>query len=129
MVFTKDTFCLFQSPCSSSPCLNGGICIPNYKYNSYDCRCEQGFYGDYCEKGKYDITHVRVPPISYGATMVKSLCAARPCIYHMTCAISLRLIVPVEFSCEVLKLSGLVFHSIPFEIDLLELKMKRKYAK
>ncbi|RMX45216.1 hypothetical protein pdam_00020948, partial [Pocillopora damicornis] len=40
----------FQSPCSSSPCLNGGICIPNYKYNSYDCRCEQGFYGDYCEK-------------------------------------------------------------------------------
>ena len=86
MVFTKDTFCLFQSHCSSSPCLNGGICIPNYKYNSYDCRCEQGFYGDYCEKGKYDITHARVPPIFYGATMVKILmCSTAVHLSHDAC--------------------------------------------
>ncbi|PFX25319.1 hypothetical protein AWC38_SpisGene10090 [Stylophora pistillata] len=38
------------SPCSSSPCQNGGTWIPNYDYNSYDCLCEQGFVGECCEK-------------------------------------------------------------------------------
>ncbi|XP_027037863.1 uncharacterized protein LOC113666295 [Pocillopora damicornis] len=38
------------SPCSSWPCQNGGICIPNYKYNSYQCLCEPGFMGEFCEK-------------------------------------------------------------------------------
>ena len=42
---------LFQSPCSSSLCQNGGACIPNYDFNSYDCLCAQGFVGEYCEKG------------------------------------------------------------------------------
>ncbi|CAH3160818.1 unnamed protein product, partial [Pocillopora meandrina] len=32
-----------DSPCSSSPCQNGGTSLPNYKYNSFDCLTEQGF--------------------------------------------------------------------------------------
>ncbi|XP_027037861.1 uncharacterized protein LOC113666293 [Pocillopora damicornis] len=39
-----------RSPCSSSPCQNGGTCIPNYDFNSYDCLCAQGFVGEYCQK-------------------------------------------------------------------------------
>ena len=46
-----DHFFLFKSPCSSSPCQNVGTCIPSFKYNSYDCLCEQSFAGEYCEKG------------------------------------------------------------------------------
>ena len=36
--------------------------------------------------------------------------------------------ISVEFSREVSNLSKLIFRSIPIEIYLLELKMKRKYA-
>lgn len=32
-------------------CQNGGTCTPSSEYNSYKCRCEQGFVGEYCEKG------------------------------------------------------------------------------
>ncbi|XP_027037843.1 uncharacterized protein LOC113666279 [Pocillopora damicornis] len=39
-----------QLPCSSSPSQNGGTCTPSSEYNSYKCRCEQGFVGEYCEK-------------------------------------------------------------------------------
>ena len=47
---------LFQSPCSSSPCQNGGTCIPNYDFNSHDCLCAQGFVGEYCEKGNWYVS-------------------------------------------------------------------------
>ena len=42
---------LFQTPCMSSPCQNGGTCVANYKYHTFDCRCKEGFYGEFCEKG------------------------------------------------------------------------------
>ena len=42
---------------------------------------------------------------------------------------SLRLKVPVEFSRDVSKLSRWFLRSIPIEIDLLKIKMRRKYAK
>ena len=42
---------------------------------------------------------------------------------------SLRLKVPVEFSRDVSKLSRWFLRYIPIEIDLLKIKMKRKYAK
>ena len=35
----------------SSPCQNGGTCVANYKYYSFDCRCKAGFFGEFCEKG------------------------------------------------------------------------------
>lgn len=41
-----------QTPCSSSPCQNGGTCLANYKEDTYHCLCEDGFIGTYCEKGK-----------------------------------------------------------------------------
>ncbi|XP_020617323.1 neurogenic locus notch homolog protein 1-like [Orbicella faveolata] len=40
-----------MSPCSSSPCHNGGTCVPNYKENTFKCSCEKSFIGEYCEKG------------------------------------------------------------------------------
>ncbi|XP_073249970.1 uncharacterized protein [Porites lutea] len=39
-----------KTPCMSSPCQNGGTCVANYKYHSFDCRCKEGFYGEFCEK-------------------------------------------------------------------------------
>ena len=39
-----------QSPCSSSPCQNGGTCVANYNCGTFECLCEQtGFIGEYCE--------------------------------------------------------------------------------
>ena len=49
---TMNYFCLFQSPCSSMPCQNGGTCVTNYKYNTFECDCDKGFIGEYCEKGR-----------------------------------------------------------------------------
>ncbi|CAH3111502.1 unnamed protein product [Porites lobata] len=40
-----------KTPCMSSPCQNGGTCVANYKYHSFDCRCKEGFYGEFCEEG------------------------------------------------------------------------------
>lgn len=34
-------------PCTSSPCLNGGVC--NRQGNGYVCMCPQGFEGPRCE--------------------------------------------------------------------------------
>ncbi|XP_078352410.1 uncharacterized protein LOC144637140 [Oculina patagonica] len=39
-----------KSPCSSSPCQNGGTCLPNYKHGTFECLCEKSFIGEYCEK-------------------------------------------------------------------------------
>ena len=33
----------------SSPCQNGGTCVANHKYHTFDCRCKEGFYGEFCE--------------------------------------------------------------------------------
>ncbi|XP_020617310.1 uncharacterized protein LOC110055271 [Orbicella faveolata] len=37
-------------PCFSSPCQNGGTCVPNYKDGTFECRCRNGLVGKYCEK-------------------------------------------------------------------------------
>ncbi|KAL9954476.1 hypothetical protein ACROYT_G042020 [Oculina patagonica] len=39
-----------KSPCSSSPCQNGGTCVTNYEDETYKCLCEGGFIGENCEK-------------------------------------------------------------------------------
>ena len=50
-MFLTCFFSLFQSPCESSPCLNGGTCMANYNDNSFECLCETSCFGKYCEKG------------------------------------------------------------------------------
>ena len=25
--------------------------VANYKYHSFECRCKEGFHGEFCEKG------------------------------------------------------------------------------
>nr|XP_058965720.1 uncharacterized protein LOC131792365 [Pocillopora verrucosa] len=40
-----------KSPCSSSPCQNGGTCFANYRRDSFECICEEGFIGRFCETG------------------------------------------------------------------------------
>ena len=32
--------------CESDPCLNGGVCTD--QFDSYKCKCEDGFHGDNC---------------------------------------------------------------------------------
>ena len=39
--------------CESMPCQNGGTCSD--QINSYDCTCQQGFDGTYCQGRKYQI--------------------------------------------------------------------------
>ena len=34
--------------CSSSPCLNGGLCIDSHR--GFSCMCKQGFTGALCEE-------------------------------------------------------------------------------
>ena len=37
-------------PCSSGPCLNGGICYDTMNETSFECTCQSNlFYGIYCE--------------------------------------------------------------------------------
>ncbi|XP_078350799.1 uncharacterized protein LOC144635581 [Oculina patagonica] len=39
-----------KSPCSSSPCQNEAVCVTNYKDDTFECLCKNGFIGEYCEK-------------------------------------------------------------------------------
>ena len=45
-------FISLRSSCSSSPCQNGGSCVANYKYDTFECLCDKAFYGKSFEKGK-----------------------------------------------------------------------------
>ncbi|KAL9982271.1 hypothetical protein ACROYT_G004297 [Oculina patagonica] len=52
--FTEDQGFIYrglQSSCEtdSSPCGEGGICIPNYENNSVRCKCKDGYKGKLCE--------------------------------------------------------------------------------
>ncbi|XP_078352332.1 uncharacterized protein LOC144637032 [Oculina patagonica] len=39
-----------MSPCSSTPCQNGGTCLANYKDDTFECLCDKGFIGEYCKQ-------------------------------------------------------------------------------
>lgn len=46
------SFLGFVAPCSSSPCLNDGTCVP-LENQMFDCLCSNGFVGSTCsEEGK-----------------------------------------------------------------------------
>jgi len=42
--FTDTQFSLNQNPCESSPCQNGGNCVPGYN-NNYLCVCSSSYTG------------------------------------------------------------------------------------
>ena len=44
-------FQIFSVDCDSSPCLNGGTCVPGFE-TGYYCKCADGFYEYHCEKSK-----------------------------------------------------------------------------
>jgi hypothetical protein len=48
--------------CNPNPCRNAGVCTKSVedKVSNYYCVCTGGFYGTYCEIGKYClvVTHV-----------------------------------------------------------------------
>lgn len=50
--YNNDTNTHFSGnlPCSSSPCMNSGVCV-NKLPNSFWCRCRYGYGGDQCEIG------------------------------------------------------------------------------
>ena len=55
--FNFSVLLIFQGPCSSSPCQNGGICVVNHKFETFECLCESGFVGEFCEKGIVDVIY------------------------------------------------------------------------
>ncbi|XP_078342465.1 uncharacterized protein LOC144628269 isoform X2 [Oculina patagonica] len=44
----KESVCMALNPCSSSPCLNNGRCIP--KGDEFVCVCPQGYSGSLCDQ-------------------------------------------------------------------------------
>lgn len=38
-------------PCYYNECLNNASCIEEHG-NTYKCKCEPGYYGDFCQFGK-----------------------------------------------------------------------------
>ena len=51
LIFFWCALCL-QTPCSDSPCVNGGTCIALYHRDDFKCNCPPRFEGKYCEIGK-----------------------------------------------------------------------------
>jgi len=40
--------CTANTGCSSSPCANGGLCLPSTTHNTYNCFCASGYGGSTC---------------------------------------------------------------------------------
>ena len=43
-------FFLLQTPCRQKPCGDNGDCFPDFRLNTYSCKCHPGFAGIYCER-------------------------------------------------------------------------------
>ncbi|KAH9488307.1 Neurogenic locus notch protein 2 [Bulinus truncatus] len=62
--------CYSQDLCSSQPCLNGGSCKGSEGDRGFECRCQRGFSGDFCEK---DINECTSNPCQNGGNCTDSL--------------------------------------------------------
>ncbi|CAH3168787.1 unnamed protein product, partial [Porites lobata] len=41
---------LSATPCRQKPCGDNGDCFPDFRLNTYSCKCHPGFAGIYCER-------------------------------------------------------------------------------
>ena len=48
---------IYNNPCASNLCLNGGSCVTNLSACSYSCQCPYGLTGTYCQLGMNKKTH------------------------------------------------------------------------
>ncbi|KAL2084524.1 hypothetical protein ACEWY4_020042 [Coilia grayii] len=59
------------SPCRASPCRNGGTCVAQ-STKSYQCRCAEGFRGQWCEVGRTKA--LRLAALSPSSILAISMC-------------------------------------------------------
>ncbi|XP_077071073.1 neural-cadherin [Siphateles boraxobius] len=59
------------SPCGPTTCRNGGTCLA-HSTKSYQCRCTEGFRGQWCEIGQ--IKALRLAPLSPSSILAISMC-------------------------------------------------------
>lgn len=81
--FTGDK-CQTFMPCSSSPCVNAGVCTNAADYSSYTCACGADYTGVHCETTKP--------------------CSSSPCLNSATCANNVAF---SEYDCECPSTTGI----------------------
>lgn len=59
------------SPCGPTTCRNGGTCLAHSTKN-YQCRCPEGFRGQWCEIGQ--VKSLRLAPLSPSSILAISMC-------------------------------------------------------
>ena len=47
----------YNKPCINHLCRNGK-CVPNSDEQTYDCKCNKGWSGPFCDQGIHHITHI-----------------------------------------------------------------------
>ena len=47
----------YNKPCINHLCRNGK-CVPNSDEQTYDCKCNKGWSGPFCDQGMHNITHL-----------------------------------------------------------------------
>lgn len=59
------------SPCGPTTCRNGGTCLA-HSTKSYQCRCPEGFRGQWCEIGR--VKSLRLAALSPSSILAISMC-------------------------------------------------------
>ena len=114
--FNLVVFFLLQTPCRQKPCGDNGDCFPDFRLNTYSCKCHPGFAGIYCERrgNKWERfiafirkvqSHQKLIPNSYW-----TLVFSKFIIFFMLCYIMLY----YAMSCHVMSIAILVisFHVV-----------------
>ena len=71
-------FCTYQSPCSSDPCMFNGTCLRGFTYKKYLCVCQDGYWGENCERGEaYCACYTRLSFVRHSGEISEHACNAR----------------------------------------------------
>ena len=71
-------FCTYQSPCSSDPCMFNGTCLRGFTYKKYLCVCQDGYWGENCERGEaYCVCYTRLSFVRHSGEISEHACNAR----------------------------------------------------